>query len=127
MPRLWQRLGVFTTVGAVATLAQYAMLVLLVETFSVSPVAGSSAGFVASSGLNYWLNHRYTFDGTARHVRAVPRFACVSLTGLLVNGIVMFVAHSLLGIHYLASQVAATFAVFVWNFVGHSAWSFRQP
>ena len=109
----------------VATAVQYAILALSVELFAIHPVVGSTVGFTVSLFVNYYLNHQVTFGGTARHGRALPRFVAIALGGLVLNSAIMALCYVHFGLHYFASQIVATGAVFFWSFTGNRLWSFR--
>lgn len=122
---LLTRFAGFTGVGAVATATQYLILILLVTFAGLSPPIGSSIGFALSALLNYYLNYRYTFQSTAAHHDAFPRFAAMALVGLVLNAVLMWLLTARPGIHYLAAQVITTGAVLVWNFWVSARWTFR--
>lgn len=124
-PVLRRQLFAFATIGTLATLVQYAVLAVLVEVLAIHPVASSAAGFVCGALLNYRLNHRLTFGGTARHGRALPRFVIVAIVGLGLNSSIMALCYAALGLHYFVAQVVATAIVFVWSFTGNRLWSFQ--
>ncbi len=115
----------FAVIGVVATAVQYLLLVTLVESFGINPVLGSIIGFTVSALLSYRLNHFLTFGGTALHSTALPRFLIVAAIGLGLNTSVMVFFYTIIGVHYLISQVAATVIVFLWSFTGNRLWSFR--
>ncbi len=114
----------FAGVGAVSTLLQYLILVLCVERFGISAVAGSSIGFVCSAIFNYLLNYHFTFRSDNPHLVAASRFALVASVGLAINTglMALFVHYSALP--YVVSQVITTAVVLVWNFLGNALWSF---
>jgi putative flippase GtrA len=116
--------GGFAGVGAVATALQYVVLVSLV-TAGLSPVVGSSIGFCLSALVNYYLNHRFTFQSTALHRDAIPRFAAMAFAGLLLNAALMAVLTP--WVHYLVAQVIATGTVLVFNFCVSRLWTFKAP
>ena len=72
----------FAAVGAVGTLAHYALLVALVEGAGAPPLAGATAGFVLGALVNYALARRLVFASTRSHAQALPRFFAVALAGL---------------------------------------------
>jgi len=115
----------FAVIGVVATVVQYLLLVTLVESFGINPVLGSIIGFTVSALLSYRLNYFLTFGGTALHSTALPRFLIVAAIGLGLNTSVMVFFYTIIGVHYLISQVAATVIVFLWSFTGNRLWSFR--
>jgi len=124
MPDTLRRLISFATIGGLATLLHYALLVMLVELAELDAVTSSATGFVASAILNYWLNYHLTFRSKKRHLVAAPRFLLVAMIGLAINSGIISVGTGLLGFNYLLVQLAATAIVLVWNFAASSAWTF---
>ena len=116
----------FSLVGGIATAIQYALLILLVHGFGMAPTPASSIGFVLSAGVNYLLNHRFTFRSDRPHAAAAAKFGLLAGIGLLINAAIM---HLMIagGVHYLLAQVGATGVVLFWNFLGNSVWTFGVP
>ena len=116
----------FAAVGAVATGIQYIVLVLSVQLLDTDPVLASTVGFVMSSGINYLLNYHLTFRSRMGHAHTAAKFVVISLLGLTLNWLMMYLGVRLLGFHYLLTQLAATALVLIWNFTGNYVWSFRE-
>ena len=116
----------FGVVGAIATLAHYITLILLVEVGDVSPVVSTSAGFAVGALVNYILNHRYTFKSNKAHLDAAPIFFSIALITGLLNAILVYWGLKLLAVHYLIVQVFATLITFLANFMLNSNWTFRK-
>ena len=116
----------FVGVGAVATAAQYLVLVILVEAFRMDPVLSSAIGFIISSCLNYYLNYTYTYNSTSPHSVALPKFFTTVLAGLVINTGCMFIMVSKMHFYYIVAQVVATGITLLWNFSIHSLWSFKK-
>ncbi|MFO1414637.1 MAG: GtrA family protein [Burkholderiales bacterium] len=109
--------------GAVGTLAQYALLVALVQGQVAGPVLAATLGALLGALVNYVLNHRFTFGSARPHAHALPRFAAVAAAGIAVNALVVAVlVHA--GIHYLVAQVVATGVVLVVGYLANRAWTF---
>ncbi|SDW64146.1 GtrA family protein [Thiocapsa roseopersicina] len=121
-----RRLAAFGLVGAVGTLVHYATLIILVEIWTVDPVAATTLGFGLGALVNYLLNHRYTFNSTKAHHDAGPKFALVAVTTGLLNTLMVHAGVDILGFNYLLVQVVATATVFLLNFVLNSLWTFRE-
>jgi putative flippase GtrA len=115
----------FSWIGALSTGLHFLSLGLLVEQVGLDPVVASCTGFLVLVLLNYYLNYRYTFRSDVPHVAALPRFAVVSMTGLVINASLMYILHSVLDVNYWIAQTVATGTVLVWNFCGNLMWSFR--
>ena len=114
----------YTGAGAIGTAAHYAVLVALVQGLQVDAVAASTVGAVVGAGINYALNHRFTFASDASHRRALPRFAAVAAAGIVLNALVMAGVLALAGPHYLVAQLIATAAVLAAGFLANRAWTF---
>lgn len=118
--------GLFGVVGGLATGLQYLIMAMLVQAFGIHPAPASAAGFSISAVANYALNYRLTFKSTKPHAACAPRFAVVSISGLVLTFVLMLLFVDLLGIHYILSQLLTTLIVLFWNFLLNYAWSFRE-
>ena len=116
----------FSCVGAIGTGAHYTVLVVMIRFFRVSPVAASTCGFVAGALINYILNYRWTFKSQKKHKSAMPNFFFIAVIGMIFNAAIMSLLVNSFEVHYLISQIAATFVVLLWNFSGNKIWTFKQ-
>lgn len=116
----------FLSVGAVATVAHFAVLISLVQIFDSNPVIASVFGFAISALLNYFLNYHYTFNSVQPHTATLPRFVIIALIGMILNTAAMTIQVNTLGFHYLIAQVVTTIVVLVWNFTGNRLWTFEH-
>jgi putative flippase GtrA len=117
--------GRYLVVGLAATAVHYLVLYLLVEKFGCAPPPAAAAGAICGALAAYAGNWRYTFDGSAGHAQAFPRFLAVAAWGALVNGLVVWFGTRQLGLHYLLAQVAATALVVLMTFQINRAWTFK--
>lgn len=116
----------FSLMGAVGTLAHYALLWVLVTLRLASPVAASTAGAVLGALVNYQLNYRLTFASRRAHRETLPRFMTIAAGGVVVNAMVMWSATVAADVHYLPAQVLATGIVLAYGYLANSAWTFRE-
>jgi putative flippase GtrA len=126
MKTLVIRFTTFAGVGAVATIAQYIVLILLASGLGLPPVLSSTIGFAISAGLNYVLNYHLTFQSSAPHRRTAWRFAAMVLSGLVLNAGLMMVLSGGFGLHYLMAQLITTGLVLLWNFTISQWWTFAR-
>lgn len=115
----------FAAVGAVGTLAHYALLLALVEGAGAPPLAGAAAGFTLGALVNYALARRLVFASTRSHGQALPRFFAVALAGLAWTALLMSLFIELLGLHYLLAQLLTTALLLSWHYAGNALWTFR--
>ena len=64
--------------------------------------------------------------GRSPHLRRIPRFAAVGVTGFTVNSVLLFILHGLLHAPLLPAAAAATEAAILSNFGLNDAWTFRD-
>lgn len=125
-PRGLVRFLRFAAVGAVGTLAHYALLLVMVEGFDARPLVGAAAGFVLGAVVNYALSRLLVFDSDRSHVEALPRFFAVATIGLAWTALLMSLFVDVLGLHYLLAQVITTGLLLLWHYAGNALWTFRQ-
>lgn len=126
MKKILRKFFIFLLVGGVCTAIQYVILISLVSLQNWQPTAASTVGFVASALLNYALNYRFTFKARNGNRVALPRFATVSGSGLLLNAAIMQTGLTYAPFPYWWIQIAATIVVLLWNFVGSLKWSYAS-
>lgn len=108
----------FGVVGGGAFLIDYSVLYLLTEFVGIHYLISSVISFIVSLIFNYILSIYWVFDVTKKQTsREVFVFVILSVIGLLINQVVMYVGSDLLHIYYMLTKLVATFIVMVWNFV----------
>jgi putative flippase GtrA len=117
----------FAAVGAVGTAAQFAILILLVQSIGWPPALATTAGFLVGAAVNYGLNYHLTFQSRAHHAVAVPRFLAIALASMLLNVAIVWALVHWQTLHYLLGQVVATTVVLAVNFVANRALTFGPP
>ena len=118
----------FLSIGALATLLQYAITALMVLAGWLPMVQASTLGFLLSAIFNYWANARFTFAAQASSVsnrRQQLRFILMVGVGCALNAGLLRLALAL-GLHPVVSQLIATVGVLVTNFALGRLWVFRK-
>jgi len=115
----------FAFVGIFGTAAHYLVLGALVEVWGIPVLLATTAGFTCGAVVNYALNRRFTFDSTAQHGVALPKFLTVATLGAGINWLVVALLLSASSMHYLLAQLLATASVLIWNFAANYLWTFR--
>jgi putative flippase GtrA len=104
--------------GGVALVADAAVLYFLTEYLGVYYLLSSIVGFCVGLIVSYIINVIWVFTDRKIENKTIERvvFATISLVGLLLTSLFMWVFTSLLLFHYLYSKIITTVIVFVWNF-----------
>lgn len=114
----------YSVAGAIATAVHYVVLLILVELLRRPAWLGALSGAVVGAIVGYGLNHRITFRSSKLHRVALPRFAAVALTGIVLQVVIVAVGTELFRWHYIAAQLVATAAALVATFVMNRQWTF---
>lgn len=119
MSKLIQQLMKFGVVGVIAFVIDYGLMVALTELAGIDYLVSATISFTVSVVFNYVASMRYVFthkEGMSRH-REFVIFVVLSVVGLVINDVLMWVGTSLLGISYLIVKIGATALVMIYNFV----------
>lgn len=119
MNRLIAQIVKFGAVGVVAFVIDYGLLVFLTEVFGVDYLISATVSFTVAVVFNYAASMRYVFahkEGLSRR-REFVIFVVLSVIGLVINNVCLWLGVDLLGIDYRVSKIVVTAIVMVWNFV----------
>lgn len=119
MKKLIAQFMKFGIVGVIAFVIDYGFMVLLTEVFGVPYLISTTVSFIISVIFNYFASMRFVFkrkdDMTRR--REFIIFVVLSVIGLVINDVFMWLMVDFLFIDYRISKIVVTFIVAVWNFV----------
>ena len=110
MKKLIAQFMKFGIVGVIAFVIDYGFMVLLTEVFGVPYLISTTVSFASM---------RFVFkrkDDMSRR-REFIIFVVLSVIGLVINDVFMWLMVDFLFIDYRISKIVVTFIVAVWNFV----------
>ena len=119
MKKLLVQFMKFGIVGVIAFVIDYGFMVLLTEVFGVPYLISTTVSFIISVIFNYFASMRFVFkrkDDMSRR-REFIIFVVLSIIGLIINDVFMWLMVDFLYIDYRLSKIVVTFIVAVWNFV----------
>lgn len=117
----------FALVGAVGTMAHYAVLLTLVECFRQPAVMATACGALVGALVNFFLNHRLTFASKEKYRRTILRFMLVAALSLALNALLLQLVLRLTGWDYRIAQLLVTLIVLLLNYVLSALWAFAAP
>ena len=108
----------FGIVGVIAACVDVGVLVLLRETFDVDVLISSTVSFCVSVIVNYLLSMRFVFKSKNQgKVKEFIIFVILSIGGLCLNQLILWLGVNYTTIHYLLVKIIAMIAVPIYNFV----------
>lgn len=111
----------FAVVGITSLLVDYVFMVFLTENtaFGLDYFQACAFSYTLSVFVNYFLSMKYVFHGRddMGKVKEAGLFFVLSLVGLFLNQVVMWVAVELFQIYYVAAKLLSTLLVTNYNFI----------
>ncbi len=109
----------FGMVGALCFLIDYGLMILLTEIFHVYYLISCMISFTVSVVVNYLLSMRFVFLSREDMDKRMEflLFVVLSLIGLGLNQLLMWLLVDKGGLHYMLSKIVVTVIVMVYNFV----------
>ncbi len=119
MKKLMEQIIKFGFVGFLCFFIDYGLMVLLKERLGVHYLISSTISFTVSVIVNYILSVTFVFetDKSKNKAGEFVVFVFLSVVGLGINALCMWVAVEFVHIHYMLSKIGATAVVMVYNFV----------
>ncbi len=116
----------FLTIGSLAAVVHFSVVVLLVQTFDYAPLIANVAGFVVSFQLSYWGHRLWTFSDTlVSHREAYPRLVAVQVLNFSINEALYFLFLSL-GLPYPLALLIVLAILPVFTFITSKFWVFQS-
>ena len=119
MERLIQQIAKFGVVGILATLLDYGLLFALTEWAGLYYLLSSMLSFSISTIFNYVASVRWVFVVNQKYskTRNFVLFVILSIIGLGLKALAMWLGVEFLHWHYMIVKIGATALVMVWNFI----------
>jgi putative flippase GtrA len=116
----------FCVVGATGMVIDFGTTWLLKEKAGVNKYIASSAGFILAASSNYLLNRIWTFQNKDPRIASqYLSFFVISLIGLGINNLVIYVLHDRMKNNFYLSKFFAIIIVTLWNFLMNLLITFR--
>ncbi len=108
----------FSIVGVIATIIDFSVLMLLKEVVHFDVLVASALSFCVSVVANYILSMLFVFKGGKNgKIKEFIIFVVLSIGGLLLNQLLMWLGTEILAVYYLWVKVFACVFVPIYNFV----------
>jgi len=114
---LFKQIMKFGLIGGLAFLIDYSILYLLTDICHVYYLTSSVISFTVAFIFNYILSVKWVFNAKKQTLKEVIIFISLSLIGLLLNQIIMYVSVDIFNIYHMISKLFATAIVMIYNFI----------
>ena len=116
---LLQQMIRFGFVGGGAFLIDYGVMIALTELAGINYLLSSGISFAVSVIFNYVLSIYWVFNvsGQRSKTRDFVVFIVLSVIGLGLNQLIMWITVDKIGIFYMVAKIGATAVVMVYNFI----------
>lgn len=109
----------FGFIGGISFLIDYGVLFVLTSWCGLFYLWSNAISFTVSTAFNYTLSVKWVFDVNEEdsHATNFSVFLVMSVIGLGLNQLLMWLFVSNAGIHYMIAKIIATAIVMVYNFI----------
>ena len=119
MKKLIEQIMKFGVVGVICFGIDYGLMIFLTELCGISYLVSSGISFSVSVMVNYTLSLKFVFETDKDKNKIVEFliFIILSVVGLCINQVLMWVCVDKLHVYYMISKIGVTGVVMVYNFV----------
>ncbi|MBQ2615112.1 MAG: GtrA family protein [Clostridia bacterium] len=116
--KLAMQLFKFAMVGGIAACVDVGLLLILKEVLHMDVLLSSAISFSVSVTVNYLLSMTFVFASKNQSkIKEFVIFVCLSIGGLCLNQLVLWIGVQYTSVHYLAVKIFAMILVPIYNFV----------
>ncbi len=109
----------FGWVGIICFCMDFGLLYSVTNFFGVNYLISSAIAFSVSVVVNYILSLKYVFvsNKSSQSFAELAIFIGLSVIGLVINQIIMWLGVELLALNYMLVKIASTSIVMIYNFI----------
>lgn len=117
--KLLVQFGKFGLVGTLCFCIDYGFMIMLTEFTEFGYFLSCELSYILSVIVNYILSMRFVFKGREElgKFQEVVIFVALSLVGLALNQMIMWIAVDFFGMFYVIAKIFSTMLVTTYNFI----------
>lgn len=117
----------FCAVGGSGVIIDFGLTYLCKEIIKLNKYLSNSIGFIIAASSNYILNRIWTFESENQNITTeFGSFILVSIIGLLINYLVLWIIHEKLKFNFYLSKIGAIGVATLWNFLANYLFTFSN-
>lgn len=117
MKKLINQILKFGVVGGIAFVIDYGILFLLAKVIGLNELISAAISFVISLTFNYFASTKWVFDAKKQTPKEVIIFVLLSVVGLGINELLIYLGTTKMHIDVMIVKLFATAVVMVYNFI----------
>ena len=117
MKKLINQILKFGVVGGIAFVIDYGILFLLAKVIGLNELISAAISFIISLTFNYFLSTKWVFEAKKKKPKEVIIFVLLSVVGLGINEVLIYLGTKKLGLDVMIVKLFATAIVMVYNFI----------
>lgn len=107
----------FGLVGGIAFVIDYGVFALLTKVFGVHYLISQIISFVLALAFNYIASVKWVFKAKKQNLIEATKFVVLSIIGLGINELLLFVGVSKMNYEELIVKLFVTIIVMIYNFI----------
>lgn len=116
----------YTAVGSSTFLFDLILLFFFIDTLHWLPAFAAGLSFLLAVSINYFVSQAWVFKGSQKqHVSLASGFFAVSLMGLGIVSLGMYIFTSVFHLHYLVARIIIASFTGFWNYLVNLHYNFR--
>lgn len=118
----------YLVVGGIATIVEWVCFYMFSYQAHIHYLMSTVLAFSISTAANWLAGRLLTFRGAEKqHVlQELAKIYAVSVIGLLLNLLLMYLFVQMVGLAKIAGKIFATILVFAWNYFVRKLWIYRR-
>lgn len=127
MEQLISKFICFSLVGLLGMVIDFVITYICKEYLKWQKYLSNTLGFLVAVCSNFTLNRSWTFESQNPAIgEELVAFIFVSLIGLVINNIVIWLLHKHLNIYFYYAKLVATGITVIWNFFANLCFTFNE-
>jgi len=115
-PFVLLKLSKFIIVGIFGFIIDFGITYFLKEKIFLNKYISNSTGFIIAASFNYIFNRLWTFSSDNPNLfLEYSTFIIVSILGLFINNVILYLFHNKLLYNFYVSKICATVITTIWN------------
>ncbi len=116
----------FCVVGLSGLIIDFGTTYLCKEKLKIQKYISNAIGFILAASSNYFFNRIWTFQShNPQIVVEYSKFLAISIIGLGINSLILWIFVSKLKINFYISKFFAIAVVTIWNFLANAFFTFN--